>query len=567
MATIEDLQIKFSADIKDLSGKIGQVSSQFEKMERTVGRTTSKISGQIGSLGKAFTIGAIVAGAKAFGDYQTSLDKLGSELIDMSGRANVGVEALQRLRFAADQNGASSDGMNIALTKLNKAMGEARGGSIELQRVFKALGLDALVKSGASTDVVLSGIADAFKQIQDPALKAAIAAKLMGKSADELVPLLSQGSQGLRDMTAAMPPAAVVSDELAHKLDNMADATDAFWLKTRGLASWLEGGFIDAFTATMNVVGDAIAVMDGGLAKIAGSSLPGGNVKQDPSANNGAARHKISYTPTVPKIDQKATSDIFGDGAAKAEEARKKAIEATKKYNEVVAELTNKIESLSMSEEAAAYNEELFSNLKKAGVELDSKRGAEIALLTAKLDDEVKAKEAIAEADARAAEAGQKWIDMRQAAGDAVASAFERAIVEGENLRSVFAGLLQDLARMIFQKMVFEQISNAISGAGGLGSIIGGFASGGGINAGNAYMVGERGPEVFVPKVPGTIVPNRGPTGSGDLVISSVINAAPGVNKEDLQGMLDERDRALARRIPRIMIDKQRRNALAGAFS
>jgi hypothetical protein len=48
----------------------------------------------------------------------------------MSGRANVGVEALQRLRFAADQNGASTDGMNIALTKLNKAMGEARVGSV-----------------------------------------------------------------------------------------------------------------------------------------------------------------------------------------------------------------------------------------------------------------------------------------------------------------------------------------------------------------------------------------------------------------------------------------------------
>ena len=426
--------------------------------------------------------------------------------------------------------------------------------------MFKSLGLDELVKSGASTDQVLSGIADAFKQIQDPALKAAIAAKLMGKSADELVPLLSGGAQGLRDMTAAMPPAAVISDELAHKLDNMADSTDKFWLKTRGLAAWLEGGFVDAFTASMDVVGTAIDVMSGGLDKLAGSSLPGGNVKPLPSSNNGAARHNISYTPKAANsVDQKAVAGIFGTGAAKEEEARRKAIEETKKYNEVVAELTNKIQGLSMSEEDAAYSEELFNNLKRAGVELDSKRGGEIALLTAKMDDELKMKQALADADAAAAEAGQEWIDMKQAAGDAIASAFERAIVEGENLRSVFAGLLQDLARMIFQKMVFNAISDAFA-------VVGGRASGGGVNPGNAYMVGERGPELFVPKVPGTVVPNKGVGGGSGMTITSVVNAAPGVNRAELQGLLDQRDRSLAARLPRILVDKQRRNALGGAF-
>ena len=38
----------------------------------------------------------------------------------------------------------------------------------------------------------------------------------------------------------------------------------------------------------------------------------------------------------------------------------------------------------------------------------------------------------------------------------------------------------------------------------------GGRAAGGPVSAGNAYMVGERGPEYFVPAVSGTIVPSGG---------------------------------------------------------
>jgi len=114
---------------------------------------------------------------------------------------------------------------------------------------------------------------------------------------------------------------------------------------------------------------------------------------------------------------------------------------------------------------------------------------------------------------------------MRDAAGEAVASAFERAILEGEELSNVFKALAQDLAKMIFQRMVFDQIAGAVSG--GLGSIFsGGKALGGAVHAGSAYRVGESGPEVFVPRVPGSIVP-RAKMGGGGVTIDSTVNAAP----------------------------------------
>ena len=61
------------------------------------------------------------------------------------------------------------------------------------------------------------------------------------------------------------------------------------------------------------------------------------------------------------------------------------------------------------------------------------------------------------------------------------------------------------------------------SGLGGfLGGVLGGlFANGGRPPVGKASVVGERGPELFVPKVAGTIIPNS-KLGGGDNVTNMV---------------------------------------------
>ena len=48
------------------------------------------------------------------------------------------------------------------------------------------------------------------------------------------------------------------------------------------------------------------------------------------------------------------------------------------------------------------------------------------------------------------------------------------------------------------------------------------FAEGGRPPVGKASIVGERGPELFVPKVAGTIVPNDAMGGGGDSVVNNI---------------------------------------------
>jgi hypothetical protein len=90
-------------------------------------------------------------------------------------------------------------------------------------------------------------------------------------------------------------------------------------------------------------------------------------------------------------------------------------------------------------------------------------------------------------------------------------------IMHAKNLGDVFKGvanqIIADLVRIAVEQAVIKPLAGLLGGGGGggpLGSIIGGlFADGGRPPVGKVSIVGERGPELFIPDQPGTIVPNR----------------------------------------------------------
>lgn len=79
----------------------------------------------------------------------------------------------------------------------------------------------------------------------------------------------------------------------------------------------------------------------------------------------------------------------------------------------------------------------------------------------------------------------------------------------------------------------------------------GGRALGGPVNAGTSYVVGERGPELFMPNTSGTIVPNNRLGGQGTVINLTVNGAIDG--------------ESTARQIVRILNDSQARGTLGSA--
>jgi cell division septum initiation protein DivIVA len=93
-------------------------------------------------------------------------------------------------------------------------------------------------------------------------------------------------------------------------------------------------------------------------------------------------------------------------------------------------------------------------------------------------------------------------------------NAFADLVTGAASVKSVIADLLDQLARMAANS-AFQSLVGGLGGGGGLGgflgSLFGGFrANGGPVAAGRAYVVGERGPELFMPRTSGMIAPNGG---------------------------------------------------------
>jgi tape measure domain-containing protein len=270
--------------------------------------------------------------------------------------------------------------------------------------------------------------------------------------------------------------------------------------------------------------------------------------------------------PAATKARGRATPSRSGGGRGSSGEtaAQREAKRDAEQYTQAVADLNRELGYLSISTDAATYAQQLHSNLQRAGVTLDEERGQKIAELTARTWDQEQAIQAAADAQEHAAARAQELGDMWATLGDMASGALEDIIVRGEDAGEVIGRLLIKIAEMI----ALQSISGSGPFAGVFGDIFG-RAGGGAVNRGQPYLVGEQGPELFVPPAAGQIMP-KGRFGGGGTVInlSSTINA-PGANPSTLalmQQMLNSRDAQLRRELPALVSDKQRRNQLGGAF-
>lgn len=106
--------------------------------------------------------------------------------------------------------------------------------------------------------------------------------------------------------------------------------------------------------------------------------------------------------------------------------------------------------------------------------------------------------------------------------GRTIASALSSAARSGElSIKGLAAAILRDLSSLAINQFVTAPLRDLFAGLGasvgtgvvpslglpGSGAVAGARASGGPVTQGSAYLVGERGPELFVPTATGSIRP------------------------------------------------------------
>ena len=144
--------------------------------------------------------------------------------------------------------------------------------------------------------------------------------------------------------------------------------------------------------------------------------------------------------------------------------------------------------------------------------------------------------------------------------GGGMASAFD-ALIQGSqdfgaSLRQIASGVLIDIANQLLRIFVINQAINAISGllgpkTGGTGGFLPNVkfnpvafsginlrAMGGSVTAGQPYLVGERGPELFMPGRSGGIAPAGGFGGGANIVVNVDANGTSAGGDSSKAGQL-----------------------------
>jgi hypothetical protein len=132
-----------------------------------------------------------------------------------------------------------------------------------------------------------------------------------------------------------------------------------------------------------------------------------------------------------------------------------------------------------------------------------------------------------------------------EAAGRRMSRALGAAARTGElSVRAMVGAILSDLSRIAIEQAVTGPLASALGKALGSAAFSGARAGGGPVTPGGAYLVGERGPELFRPGVAGSI----GPAGGG---VSVHVHVGAGADAQSIVRSSSQVATALARAVQR----------------
>lgn len=240
-AVIGSLLVQLGMDAGEFDKNVSKAGQQMDKLEMHLQRAASVAK----AAGMALA-GALAGMATGIAVGVRSAINMADEMDEMAQKVGLSVEALSRLRYAAEISGVPIDVLSTGVRKLSQAMEVVASGDVTgaVARSLAALGVSATSANGQlrPTEDVLIDIAEAFARAQDGAGKTAIAMNIFGKSGAELIPFLNQGRAGIAALTdeadkfgvTLSGSTAKAAGEFNEHLDKMAQMTKGAFNRLAG---------------------------------------------------------------------------------------------------------------------------------------------------------------------------------------------------------------------------------------------------------------------------------------------------------------------------------------------
>lgn len=161
-------------------------------------------------------------------------EQMGSDMVDMSVRTGLSVEALSELRFAAGQSGASVEELEAGVRIMSRTLDDAAQGSRTAVDELARLGLSVEDLAGLSQDQRFELFAERIAAIADPAERSAAAMGIFGRGGARLLPLMQGGARGIQELREeARRLGLTMSTEDAQAAEQFGDALSRLWAQVK----------------------------------------------------------------------------------------------------------------------------------------------------------------------------------------------------------------------------------------------------------------------------------------------------------------------------------------------
>lgn len=213
--------------VDDLTGKLGiHLPEAAKDALNGMGEFSA---GTVAKMGiAAAAVAAVFEAVKKLQEITLESAAKVDDILTESAVTGLSTRTIQELKYAEELIDVSYSTISGSLTKLTRNMDAARDGNDKLGAAFQRLGVQITDSSGElrSAEAVFYDTIDALGQIENQTERDALTMELMGKSAQELNPLIQQGSDVLKQYAAEAEAAGYVMSDT--ELNALAEVDDAF---------------------------------------------------------------------------------------------------------------------------------------------------------------------------------------------------------------------------------------------------------------------------------------------------------------------------------------------------
>lgn len=195
---------------------IDKYGKQVKEAKQETKQTTDSIQDLADVLASAGIAAAAEEIASKFLESAKAAASFADEILTLSAQTGISTQKLQEYSYASELIDVSVDTLTSTMRRNIKAMGEARDGSASYASAYERLGITVTNADGSlrSSEEVYWEVVDALGRMENETERDAIAMDILGKSAQDLNPLILAGSDAMKQFGEEAEAAGyVMSDE------------------------------------------------------------------------------------------------------------------------------------------------------------------------------------------------------------------------------------------------------------------------------------------------------------------------------------------------------------------